>query len=87
MDEDTLNRYYDMLEETLKANDLLDKPACTYNCDETGLPLSPTSPKVVSGVGAKDPCSITENTKSQITVLACPNATGLAVPPFVIIIL
>ena len=83
-DEDTLNRYYDLLEETLKANDLLDKPACIYNCDETGLPLSPKSPKVVSEVGAKDPSCITGNTKSQITVLACANATGHAVPPFVV---
>ena len=83
-DEDTLNRYYDLLEETLKANDLLDKPACIYNCDETGLPLSPKSLKVVSEVGAKDPSCITGNTKSQITVLACANATGRAVPPFII---
>ena len=36
-DKDTLN---DLLEETLKANDLLDKPACKYNCDETGSPMS-----------------------------------------------
>ena len=83
-DEDTLNRYYDLLEETLKANDLLDKPACIYNCDEIGLPLSPKSVKVVSKVGSKDPSSITGNTKSQITVLACANATGRAIPPFVI---
>ena len=83
-DEDTLNRYYDLLEETLKANDLLDKPAHIYNCDETGLPLSPESLKVASEVGAKDPSCITGNTKSQITVLACANATGRAVPPFII---
>ena len=50
-----------------------------------GLPLSPKSPKVVSEeVGTKDPCCITGSTKSQITVLACANATGHAVPPLVI---
>ena len=83
-DEETLTRYYDLLEETLKANDLIDKPACIYNCDETGMPLSPKSPKVVSEVGAKDPSCVTGNSRSQITVLACANAIGHALPPFVI---
>ena len=64
-----LNGYYDLLKETLQVNDLLNKPACIYNCDEIGLPLSPKSVKVVSEVGSRDPSCITGNTKSQITVL------------------
>ena len=33
-----------------------------YNCDKTGLPLSPKSPNVVSEVSAKDPSCKTGNT-------------------------
>ena len=82
-DEDTLNRYYDMLEDALSVNQLFDKPACIFNCDETGLPLSPKSVKVVNAVGCDTSC-VTGNDKSQITVLACASATGRAIPPFVI---
>ena len=74
-DEDTLNRYYDMLEDTLRINKLFDKPACIFNCDETGLPLCPKSMKVVSRVGSTNPGCVTGNNSSQITVLACANAT------------
>ena len=55
-DEDTLNRYYDIL-------------------DETGLPPSPKSLKVVNSAGSNISCVI-GNDKSQITVLARANATG-----------
>ena len=40
--------------------------------------------KVVAEVGAKNPSNVTGNTKTQITVLACTNAAGYAIPPFVI---
>ena len=42
-DEDTLNRYYDMLEDSLTVNELFDKPANLFNCDEMELPQSPKS--------------------------------------------
>lgn len=40
-DSGVLNRYYIMLEATLKENGLLESPACIFNCDKTGMPLSP----------------------------------------------
>ena len=36
---DVLNYYYDLLENTLVENDLVDKPSQIFNTDETGLPL------------------------------------------------
>ena len=58
------------------------------NCDETGIPLSPSSFKVVDKVGAKNPSYLTGSTKAQVTVqvtvLACSCATGYVIPPFVI---
>lgn len=38
--------YFDMLEGCLRANGLLNKPACIFNSDETGLPLNPKCQKL-----------------------------------------
>jgi len=83
-DRDSLNCYYDLLEETLKQNGIFNNASRIFNCDETGIPLNPPSPKVVHKVGAKNPCYLTGGSKTQITVLACASAAGYAIPPFVI---
>ena len=82
-DRECLERYFDLLCSTLEENDILDKPTCIFNCDETGFPLCPKSDKVLCERGEKNPCHLTGNTKSQITVLACTSAAGYALPPFV----
>ena len=81
---EVLERYYDMLEATLVSNDLLDKPCQIFNCDETGMPLSPHPPRVIAPKGAKHPAAITSGDRSQITVLAYCSAGGYVIPPFVI---
>ena len=81
---DILNRYFDMLEETLESNGILDDPSRIFNCDETGLPLSPKCLKIVDKIGSRNPSHITGNTKAQITVLACSCAAGYVIPPFII---
>jgi len=48
MNEDTLNQYFDLLEETLKQNNLLNSPMKPYNVDETGIPLDPKTPRIVT---------------------------------------
>ena len=82
-DRNVINRYFDMLTETLKSNGLFHKPELIYNCDETGMLLGTLNHKVVAGVGSKPSC-ITTKSKTQITVLASMNAAGLTLPPFVI---
>ena len=79
-----INRYYDMLESTLKTNDLWDFPAQIFNCDETGMPLNPGTTKVAALKGTKHPYQITSGNKTHITVLACTSAAGYAMPPMVI---
>ena len=37
---DVLNCYFDMLEETLKTNGILEDPSRIFNCNETGLTSS-----------------------------------------------
>ena len=83
-DEQVINEYFDMLEDTLVENGILDDPHCIYNLDETGMPLNPKVHKVVDRVGAKHPSHIAGQTKEQITVLACTSAAGMTLPPFVI---
>lgn len=82
-DRNVINRYFDMLTDTLKSNGLVHKPDFIYNCDETGMPLGALNRKVVAKLGSNPSC-ITSNNKSQVTVLACVNAAGLTLPPFVI---
>ena len=79
-----MDRYFHLLKQTLVQNSLLDKPRLIFNCDETGLPLAPKSPKVVAKKGQKDLSQVTSDKKSQISVLTCVNAAGDCVPPFVI---
>ena len=83
-DRNVMNRYFDMLTDTLESNGLLHKPELIYNCDETGMPLGALNRKVVARVGSSNPSCITTNSKTQVTVLACVSAAGLTLPPFVI---
>ena len=50
-----MNNYFDLLEDTLKANEIFNDASRIFNCDETGIPLNPSSLKVVDKVGAKNP--------------------------------
>lgn len=83
-DEDVFNRYFDMLEDCLRCNEIFDSPSRIFNCDETGLPLALKSEKVVDKVGYKNPSFVSGSSKSQFTVLTCTNVVGYAIPPFVI---
>ena len=79
-----VNHYFDLLEQTLHDNNLLDSPSQIFNCDETGLPLEHTPSSVVGIVGQKHPRALTSGNKKQITVLGCVNASGYAIPLLVI---
>ena len=81
---DTINRYFDLLEETITINGLAQRPGQIFNCDETGMPLTHKPPKVVAQIGQKHPYSVTSGDKSQITVLACASASGYSIPPMVV---
>ena len=82
--QDIIDRYFDLLRDTLSDNKLLDRPAQIFNCDETGMPLDQAQPYVVAAKGQKHPRTVVTGSKKQITVLACANASGNALPPLVI---
>ena len=86
MNSETMEHYFALLKETLEAHDLVGRPAQIYNLDESGMPLNPRPPKVVSPKGRQTKkvrycCS---GQKGQITVVACANVAGQALPPMVI---
>lgn len=84
-DPEVINAYqFDLLEETLVKNDLIDKPAQIFNCDESGFPLDHKPGKVISLKGHKSLNVTTSGEKAQVTVLACSNASGYVMPPMVI---
>ncbi len=83
-DRNVLESYFDELESTLEANELMDKPCLIYNMDETGMPLDPKPLKVVTRKGHKNPSQISSGIKSQVTVVGCVSAGGQCMPPMVI---
>ena len=82
-DHEVIERYYDLLEDTLRQNKIFNAANHIYNCDETGMPLCPKTLKIVTMRGTTSTCT-TSDSKSQVTVLACVNAAGHSLPPFVI---
>ena len=81
---EALESYFTLLKKIMEENKLTDKPGQVYNVDETGMPLDHRPPKVLAVKGQKKVRYCTSGNKSQITVIGCVNATGTAIPPFVI---
>ena len=84
-DPSTLNRYFDILEETLDEYQISQKPHLIFNMDETGMPLEYKPPKGVFARGEKHPVMFSSGNKSQITVVGCVSAAGFSMPPMVIL--
>ena len=84
VNEVTMKQYFDLLEDTLTQNNLLNHPARIYNVDETRMPLDPKSPNIITKKGVKKVRYRTSGRKGQITVVACGNAAGQVIPPMVI---
>ena len=81
---ETMNHYFDLLEKTLKDNNLMNCPSQIYNFDESGMPLDPKAPNIVAQTGTKKVRYRSTGRKGQITIVACGNATGQVMPPTII---
>jgi len=84
VNEETISHYFSLLQEIMDVNDLNDSPGQIYNVDETGVPLDPKAPNIVSQTGAKKVRYRSTGRKGQITVVACGSATGQVIPPTII---
>lgn len=85
MNREEIQHYFSLLAEILAQNDLFDKPACIWNCDEIGVQLNNEPGKVVAVKGSKDVHVVTSAEKGEtITILACCSAEGQFLPPYCI---
>ena len=81
---ENINEYFDLLERVFQEYGFSDHPEAIYNMDETGMPLEPRPPKVITKKGQKKVRYQTSGQKQQITVIGCGSATGHVIPPFVV---
>ena len=84
LDKETMDKYFDLLKDTLVENNLMESPNQIYNVKETGMPLNHSAPKIITRRDHKKVRYRTSGNKSQITVIGCVSATGHVIPPFVI---
>ena len=81
---DTIEQYYDLLNEVLEKKNLKQPPGQIYKCRR--ISNGPQTLATKSGHlerAEKVKCR-TSGDKSQITVVGCVSAVGQAIPPFVI---
>ena len=80
-----VGRYFDLLQDTLNQNDLMNKPDFIYNVDETGITEVHKPPKVIAGKGKRNVYSVTSGEKgTTTTAVCCVNASGDYIPPMLI---
>ncbi|XP_029939799.1 uncharacterized protein LOC115382230 [Salarias fasciatus] len=79
-----IEEYFRLLQATIDEHGLREEPQQIYNCDETGFQLDSVRRKVIVPRGTKHAYRQAPGTRDHITVLACFNATGEDVPPFII---
>ena len=65
-DPTVMNRYFDMLQEVLTGNDLIDRPFQIFNMDESGMPLAPKSVKCVFRKGDPNPVAPSSGEKHKL---------------------
>lgn len=77
-----VDKYFQLLEETLVNHNLLNKPGSIYNVDETGLQLNSRPGNVIAAKGSKQVANITSAEKGEtISLIACCNGEGVFLPP------
>lgn len=79
--------YFAQLEIIFNELGIKDYPQLIYNCDETGLStVPPKSKKVLAGKGCKTVQKFQAGERGALTTfLACGNANGNMIPPFIIL--
>lgn len=85
MKKEKVAEFFKTLKTVVDKTNLRGRPECVYNVDETGIPLNNRPPNIIAEKGAKDVVSVTNVERGEnVTVLACMNATGQYIPPFVL---
>ncbi|XP_013065756.2 uncharacterized protein LOC106054447 [Biomphalaria glabrata] len=78
--------WFNKFQQTIEATDptIFTSPGRIFNADETGFAFNTKTRQIVASKGTKNVYSITSNTKSQVSVLACCSAAGQYIPSMLI---
>ena len=77
--------YFNKLKVVMENNDFFRKPRCRYNMDEKGCRLTlHHQQSVLAQRGAKRVHLVAPEHAQNVTVVACGNAAGAAIPPMII---
>jgi hypothetical protein len=77
--------FYDTLHEEMTTLNIMNKPECIFNLDETSFPLDPGSDyKTYGTVGEPTIRVVAGGGRENVTVMATINAAGQSMPPLVI---
>jgi len=81
---EVVSNYCQALHNIISKNELHVHPERIWNCDETGFNFEHSPVNVVAERGERCVLSRTSSKSSNVTVMACVNAVGQAMPPMVI---
>ena len=82
--EDNIQECFDVLEDTMRKNNLLDKPHLLFNYDESALVLNKLAKRVLVPRKSKDCHTIATANTQHMSVLCCVSAAGSTLlPPIV----
>ena len=81
---ENMKAYFEELREIFDDYNFYEHPEAIYHMDETGVPLDPTPPKIITAKGQKKVRYCTSGKKQQIAITGCGNTTGQAMLPFII---
>ena len=84
VNEETISDYFALLQTVMQKHGITNSPEQIYNVDESGVPLDPKAPNIVTKTGAKKVRYCSTGRKGRITIVACGSATGQVIPPTVI---
>lgn len=80
-----VERYLKDLGTIISEHNLINTPQKIWNCDETGKHLEHNPVSVIARRGTRSVVGRTSNDRSNVTIMACVNAAGAAMPPMLIV--
>ena len=80
----TIYGYFDLIQEEASRLNILQRPECFWNLDETNLCLDPSRTKVIAPKGKRASRITATSGREHVTVLAAVSAAGDKLPPFIV---
>lgn len=85
LNKEVVHDYFAKLKTILEANNLMHRPERIFNLDEKGIRLCQhKSPSVLTKKGAKRVYNRNQEHGENVTIVACANAIGNAIPPIIL---